>query len=76
MYCIYYNVVIISAEKYFKESKMRYAIFIRAVLIQKLRFGSYYKSKLELKLNSSEILPVNCKFICVHIFLFCAKSQT
>jgi len=24
----------------------------------------YYKSKLELKSNSSEILPVNCKFIC------------
>jgi len=26
--------------------------------------GPYYKSELELKLNSSEILPVNCKFIC------------
>jgi len=26
--------------------------------------GPYYKSKLELKLNSSEILPVTCKFIC------------
>jgi len=26
--------------------------------------GPYYKSKLELKSNSSEILPVNCKFIC------------
>jgi len=24
----------------------------------------YYKSKLELKSNSSEILTVNCKFIC------------
>jgi len=24
----------------------------------------YYKSKLELKSNSNEILPVNCKFIC------------
>jgi len=35
----------------------------------------YYKSKLELKSNSSKILPVNCKFICVHIFLFCAESQ-
>jgi len=23
-------------------------------------FGPYYKSKLELKSNSSEILPVNC----------------
>jgi len=30
----------------------------------------YYKSKLELKVNSSEILSVNCKFICVHFFLF------
>jgi len=28
----------------------------------------YYKSKLELKSNSSEILPVNCKFISVRIF--------
>jgi len=27
-------------------------------------YGQYYKSKLELKSNSSEILPVNCKFIC------------
>jgi len=26
--------------------------------------GPYYKSKLELKSNSSEILPVSCKFIC------------
>jgi len=25
---------------------------------------AYYKSKLELKSNSSEIFPVNCKFIC------------
>jgi len=25
--------------------------------------GSYYKNKLELKSNSSEILPVTCKFI-------------
>jgi len=24
----------------------------------------YYKSKLEMKAKSSEILPVNCKFIC------------
>jgi len=38
--------------------------------------GPYYKRKLEPKLNSSEILPVNCKFICVHIFNFCAKSLT
>jgi len=30
--------------------------------------GPKYKSKLELKSNSSEILPVYCKFICVHIF--------
>jgi len=28
------------------------------------RIRPYYKSELELKLNSSEILPVNCKFIC------------
>jgi len=26
--------------------------------------GPYYKSKLELKSNSSKILPVNYKFIC------------
>jgi len=34
--------------------------------------GPYYKSKLELKSNSSEILPV----FCVHTFLFCAESHT
>jgi len=28
-----------------------------------LHLTSYYKSELELKSNSSEILPVNCKFI-------------
>jgi len=27
----------------------------------------YYKCKLELKSNSSEILPVSCKFICNYI---------
>jgi len=32
--------------------------------------GPYYKSKLELKSNSSKILPVNYKRICVHIFPF------
>jgi len=37
--------------------------------------GSYYKSKLDLKSNLSEILPINCKFICVQIFLFCAEIQ-
>jgi len=26
-------------------------------------YGPYYKIELELKSNSSEILPVNCKFI-------------
>jgi len=36
----------------------------------------YYKSKLELKSNSSEISSVNCKFICIHILLFCAESKT
>jgi len=36
----------------------------------------YYKSKLELNSNLSEILSVNCKFIRVHIFLFFAESQT
>jgi len=40
--------------------------------------GLYYISELELKSNSSEILPVNCKFICVHtrIVRFYAESQT
>jgi len=31
---------------------------------EKRNNGPYYKSKLELKSNSSESLPVNCKFIC------------
>jgi len=35
--------------------------------------GPRYKSKLELKSNSSKILPVNCKIICVHIFFFVLK---
>jgi len=29
-----------------------------------LVIGPYYRSKLELKSNSSEILRVNCKFFC------------
>jgi len=40
-----------------------------------INYGPYYKSKLELKSNLSETLPVNCKFICVYIFFF-ASSQT
>jgi len=37
--------------------------------------GPYYESKLELKSNSSEILPVNCKSICICTFIFWAESQ-
>jgi len=37
--------------------------------------GPYYKSKLKLKTNSSEIFPVNCKFIWVHIFLFYVRLR-
>jgi len=37
--------------------------------------GPYYKSKLELKSNSSEIFSVNYKFICVHIFIFWLKVR-
>jgi len=33
--------------------------------ITKSSLGSYYISELELKSNSSKILPVNCKFISV-----------
>jgi len=33
-------------------------------------YRPYYKSKLVLKSNLSAIMPVNCKFICAHIFLF------
>jgi len=29
-----------------------------------LDFGAFYKSKLELKSNSGEILPFNCNFSC------------
>jgi len=36
--------------------------------------GPYYKRKLELKSNSSEVLPVNRMF-CVHIFLFALKVR-
>jgi len=40
-----------------------------------MQFINSYKSKLELKSNSSEILPVNSKFIRVYVFLFFAESQ-
>jgi len=33
------------------------------------------KSKLELKSNSSKLLLVNCKYICVRIFLFVLKVR-
>jgi len=33
------------------------------------------KANLKLKSNSSEILPVNCKFFGVHIFLFALKVR-
>jgi len=44
-------------------------------VISKNVYGPYYKSKLELKSNLSEIFPVNCKFIRVHIFLFVLKVR-
>jgi len=36
--------------------------------------GPYFKRKRELKSNSSKILLINCKFIC--ILIICLKSQT
>jgi len=30
----------------------------------------------QLKSNSSKVFPINYKFICLHIFRFCAESQT
>jgi len=36
---------------------------------------AYYLNKLELKSNLSEILPVNCKFISFHIFIFALKVR-
>jgi len=44
-------------------------------MIDKTDFGPYYKSKLELKSNSSEILPVNFN-LSELTFLFCTESQT
>jgi len=38
--------------------------------------GPYYKSKLELKSNSSEILPVNCTFIWNSVSTSSDKTQT
>jgi len=46
------------------------------ILLFRIQLGPCYKSELDLKTNSSEILPVNCKFFCVHIVLFCTESQT
>jgi len=37
--------------------------------------GRFIYANLSQKLNSSEILPVNCKFICIHIFLFALKVR-
>jgi len=45
------------------------------VLFTKIVFGPYYKSKLELKSNSSEILTVTYNFIYVHIFFFALKVR-
>jgi len=39
------------------------------------RLRPFYKSKLELKSNLSEIFPVNCKFISIHIFIFVLKVK-
>jgi len=38
--------------------------------------GPSYKSKLELKSNSSEIFPVNCKFISDFFPTVTGKTQT
>jgi len=44
-------------------------LFTRVSLLARVKISvcdrePYYKSKLELKSNSNEILPVNCKFTC------------
>jgi len=45
-------------------------MFLFTVMADLTQCDPYYKSKLEWRL--SEVFPVNCKFICVHIF----ESQT
>jgi len=40
------------------------------------KMGRIIKANLSGKSNSSDILPVNCKFSWLHIFPFCAESQT
>jgi len=41
-----------------------------------LKYGPYYKSELELKSNSSEILSVKYKFICDSTPTWTDKTQT
>jgi len=38
-------------------------------LVRLSLYGPYYKCKLEMKSNSSEILPVTCRFICMCSYL-------
>jgi len=52
--------------------------FTRSGALSTCRFSrlwANYKIKLELKSNLSEILPVNFKFTCPHIYLFALKAR-
>jgi len=51
-------------------------IFTISVRNNQIVLGPYYKSKLELKSNSCEILRVNCKFICDSVPTKTEKTQT
>jgi len=59
-----------------QEIPINYGMLIVFIILHNYFIYFNVESKLELKSNLSEILPVNCKFIYVQIFLFCTESQT
>jgi len=68
---VFFIFAIIIKKKKKKEDSNRKVVKLRfdsrcgsASLCPWKRHGPYYKSKLQLKSTSSEILTVNCKFIC------------
>jgi len=61
---------------YFLQESVNFSLRVEAFFSECQPKGPYYKSKLDLKSNWSEILPVNCRFVCVIIsFLFSLKVR-
>jgi len=75
LFFVVYKLIFFTVSYKTSNSTSSYRLFLVEIRIAFVVLGPYYKSKLELKSNSSEIFPINCMCICVHIFIFALKVR-